>query len=174
MRELLLLRHGKSDWNVPVRDFARPLKKRGRRGATLIGKWLLSQQCIPEQILSSPAERTMETASRCGQAMGLPESRIDTHPELYLAELNTLLKILTEYWESSQRLMIVGHNPGLDAVLTHLAATPPLPREDGKLMTTACLARLEFPDTLKSPLSASAELRQLIRARDLDKNNATD
>ena len=41
-RELLLLRHGKSDWSEQVEDFKRPLKDRGKRGAQRIGVWLLA------------------------------------------------------------------------------------------------------------------------------------
>ena len=37
-RELLLLRHGKSDWSVGVDDFYRPLKDRGKRAAQRVGR----------------------------------------------------------------------------------------------------------------------------------------
>ncbi|HHD56938.1 MAG TPA: histidine phosphatase family protein, partial [Desulfobulbaceae bacterium] len=56
-RELLILRHGKSDWNKPVDDFHRPLKKRGRKNAARIGAWMRVQGIIPDIVLSSPAVR---------------------------------------------------------------------------------------------------------------------
>ena len=52
-RELLLLRHGKSDWKVDVDDYHRPLKNRGKRGAQRIGVWLSQHGLIPDLILSS-------------------------------------------------------------------------------------------------------------------------
>ena len=36
--ELLLLRHGKSDWETQSDDFSRPLKDRGKRAAQRIGE----------------------------------------------------------------------------------------------------------------------------------------
>lgn len=70
MLDLLRLKHGKSDWNVPVDDFLRPLKERGKRGAQRIGAWLGEQSLVPDYILSSPAERACTTAEKCIKAMG--------------------------------------------------------------------------------------------------------
>ena len=41
-RELLLLRHGKSDWDTETDDFNRPLKDRGKRGAQRVGAYELT------------------------------------------------------------------------------------------------------------------------------------
>ena len=61
-RELILLRHGKSDWSQPVSDYKRPIKKRGFKEAGRVGVWLLTQDLVPAQILCSPARRARETA----------------------------------------------------------------------------------------------------------------
>ena len=53
-RELLLFRHGKSDWSTGVDDYHRPLKDRGKRGAQRIGVWLAQQKMIPDLIVTSP------------------------------------------------------------------------------------------------------------------------
>jgi len=73
-RELLLLRHGKSDWNSGVTDFRRPLKDRGKRGAQRMGTWLWQQDLRPDLILSSPAERALTTAHKCCKSMGQGEA----------------------------------------------------------------------------------------------------
>ncbi len=39
-RELLLFRHGKSDWSTGVDDYHRPLKDRGKRGAQRMATWI--------------------------------------------------------------------------------------------------------------------------------------
>ncbi|MGB5457997.1 MAG: histidine phosphatase family protein, partial [Gammaproteobacteria bacterium] len=39
-RTLILLRHGKSDWNTDDDDFDRPLKKRGKNASAMVGEWL--------------------------------------------------------------------------------------------------------------------------------------
>ena len=61
-RELILMRHGKSDWSKPLSDYKRPIKKRGYREAESIGRWLKEQGLLPDLIISSPAVRARETA----------------------------------------------------------------------------------------------------------------
>jgi phosphohistidine phosphatase len=63
-RELLLLRHGKSDWSTGVDDYHRPLKDRGKRDAQRIGVWLAQQKMIPDLIVTSSAERALVTAQK--------------------------------------------------------------------------------------------------------------
>ncbi|HBJ28222.1 histidine phosphatase family protein, partial [Cobetia sp.] len=70
-RELLLMRHGKSDWSVAADDFHRPLKERGKRGAQRMGAWLAQEALVPDAILSSPALRARATAEKCVKSMGL-------------------------------------------------------------------------------------------------------
>ena len=82
-RELLLLRHGKSDWDTDTDDFNRPLKDRGKRGAQRIGVWLLKHKLIPDLVIASPAERALITAEKCCKAMGIPASNIEQDKRIY-------------------------------------------------------------------------------------------
>ena len=68
--ELLILRHGKSDWNVDVEDFQRPLKDRGKRDARHMGAWLRQQDMVPDHIVTSPAERALATTRKVCKALG--------------------------------------------------------------------------------------------------------
>ena len=55
---LYVLRHGKSDWQAAYgADHDRPLKKRGREAAQLVGRLLSSADEAPDHILSSSALR---------------------------------------------------------------------------------------------------------------------
>ena len=140
--ELLILRHGKSDWDVDTDDFNRPLKDRGKRGAQRMGVWLLQQDLIPDCILSSPAERALVSAEKLCKAMGHGVERITTDRRIYGADVPDLLRALGGCPPEAQRVLLVGHNPGLEMLLTYLAdEVIPLP-EDGKLLPTATLARL--------------------------------
>ena len=56
-RELLLLRHARSDWSVRSDDFHRPLQTEGKRDAQRLGSWLMQQGLVPDHVVSSPAER---------------------------------------------------------------------------------------------------------------------
>ena len=62
MKELLLVRHAKSDRNIDVSDIERPLKKRGKRDAKNVGEWLKKKNLLPDMLLSSPARRAIDTA----------------------------------------------------------------------------------------------------------------
>ena len=69
-KELLLLRHGKSDWNTDSTDFYRSLNKRGKLNALQMGEWLNEQNLVPNLIISSPAIRAITTAEIVCEAMG--------------------------------------------------------------------------------------------------------
>lgn len=63
MKILLLLRHGKSSWDDPaLRDFDRPLKKRGIKTALRIGKFMREREVRPDLVLCSPVKRAAQTA----------------------------------------------------------------------------------------------------------------
>ena len=57
-RRLILFRHAKSDWpDVPDRD--RPLAKRGRRDAPVIGRWLRDHGYQPDTVICSAARHQL-------------------------------------------------------------------------------------------------------------------
>ncbi len=170
VRELFLLRHGKSDWRLNVADFDRPLKKRGKLGAQRIGAWLHGQQIVPDLIISSPAERAINTAEKCCKAAGLTAGDVAVDRRLYLANSRTLLAVLAEVAELHQdkrRVMLVGHNPGLEALLIHLSRDRLKMPADGKLMPTATIARLRMPDDWSVLKKGSAQVMALVRASTL-------
>ncbi|MFA6293776.1 MAG: histidine phosphatase family protein, partial [Victivallales bacterium] len=67
-RTILLMRHGKSDWEEDVSDFDRPLTDRGVNDSPLMGKFLLKCGKLPLLIISSPAKRGKETAERLAKS----------------------------------------------------------------------------------------------------------
>jgi phosphohistidine phosphatase len=166
-RELLILRHGKSNWNANVPDFDRPLKNRGKRGAQRMGVWLWQQGLRPDLIISSPAERAITTAHKCCKSMGMNAGRIVEDERIYEAGLVQLLKVLAEISADAKRIMLVGHNPGLEELLSFLAADDvPLLNGD-KLLPTAALARLAMPDDWQALAPACASLEKIVRSRQL-------
>lgn len=163
MRTLLILRHAKSDWSVDVDDFDRPLKKRGRHSADQVGLWLVEQQITPDYIISSPAKRTMQTIKRVAKQGGFEPISIHTNEKVYLADLTDLLETLAEVPDQAQTVVLVGHNPGMDQLLEYLAGPVSDRTWDGKLMTTAALARLIMPEKWDHLRKNCAELIALVR-----------
>ena len=164
---LLLLRHGKSDWPAGVADFERPLKKRGKRASERIGRWLVDNALIPDFVLSSPANRAIATAQRVCEAMGIEPGAIHEKRDIYLAELETLLKTVRRLPDSAHRAMIVGHNPGLEELLASLSKTVVSPYDDSGRMPTCALAVLSLESAWADTALQSATLEHLILPRAL-------
>lgn len=161
-RELLLLRHAKSDWPVDMDDFSRPLKKRGRRTAKQMGRWLREQRLIPDTILSSPATRALATAQRVCRQLDIDESTIVCDPRIYEADAQTLLAVLKNLCHE-RRVLLVGHNPGLEDLLIKLIPHSVPLSASGKCLPTAALAQLAFEGKWSELAEGGAKLVTLIR-----------
>lgn len=123
MRRLILMRHAKSSWADPgQRDLDRPLNKRGRRGAALVGAWLKRRGYRPKQALVSTARRTQETWAQLVAAAGAAETSY--LPELYNAGPEALLAALRQAPDVPVVLML-GHQPGVGAFAARLLAEAP-------------------------------------------------
>ena len=167
-RELLLLRHGKSDWSIDVDDFHRPLKDRGKRGAQRIGVWLAQQKMVPDLIVTSPAERALVTAQKACKAMGNGDAGIQRDRRIYEAVVDDLLAVLGDCPQDAGRVMLVGHNPGLEDLLVWLASGTP-ETDDGKLLPTATLACLQMPADWRALVAGCARLDAVTRPGTLPK-----
>lgn len=167
-RELLLLRHAKSDWPEGVADINRPLKKRGKKAALRMGEWLLEQQLCPDWIITSHAQRASETAEKVCKGLKLKKGQVlHFDDRIYLAGVETLKKVLADCPTFPQRVLMVGHNPGLEDLLMDLVEGI-RPEEDGKLLATATLARLRLPDDWHDLESHCGQLLSVTRAARLD------
>ena len=166
--QLLLMRHAKSSWDTGApTDFERPLAKRGRKAAVRIGGWLKARALIPDQIISSPAERARQTTLAVADVLEIDAGQLRWEPKIYDASRAQILSLIRACAEPLQRVMLVGHNPGFEELLEWLCAgQTPAPR-DGKLMPTAAVAMLELESDWREVTRASASLINLVRPRDL-------
>lgn len=164
MKTLLLMRHAKSSWkHSDVKDFDRPLNKRGENDAPLMGTLLLDQELIPQLILSSPALRARMTAEAVVKQMNYT-GEVQYFDSFYLAEPSVYFDIVRTLPDTYERVLLIGHNPGLEAVVQELTKqVVPLP--------TSALAHIALPVQHWSELNSDVdgELVQLWRARDLKK-----
>ena len=167
-RELLILRHAKSAWDTDApADFDRPLALRGLRASKRMGRYILETGLLPDAIVCSSATRAVQTIHGVARAARLSLESVRFRRAIYEADLSTLLDVLRECDPGAQRTMIVGHNPGLEYLLDHLAGGVPVPG-DGKLLPTAALARIELPGDWRRLERGQGKLRGLTRVRDLD------
>lgn len=137
MKTLLLLRHAKSSWkDDSLDDHDRPLNDRGKQEAPKMGQLLLDEHLLPDIILSSDAKRCRRTIEKVCEAAGYRGETILTS-ELYLANPASYLKALSRLPENVSRVLVVGHNPGMEQLLELLT-------ERYEPMTTAALARIDL------------------------------
>jgi len=116
-KTLLILRHAKSSWkNEKLKDFDRPLKRRGEESAKLIGKVLMMVELVPQVILSSPAQRAKQTVELVAEESKF-KGELKFVESYYMGEPDDYITALKELPDEIERVMIVGHNPGLEALL---------------------------------------------------------
>jgi phosphohistidine phosphatase len=125
MKKLYLVRHAKSDRNIPeLPDFERPLNTRGRIDAPMMGDLLKGMNVMPELIISSPATRALATARLLADHMKYPLSKILVEEEIYEAWRENLVEVLKRTDNSAKSVMLIGHNPGLQLLAEFLAEFP--------------------------------------------------
>ena len=127
MRRLMLLRHAKTENDAPTgRDQDRRLDDRGRSDAAEIGGWIARHPPFPDSVLVSPAIRAHQTWEIAWAAMKnlVPQPHVELLPELYGADPSQLLQTIhAASATSSQRLMLIGHNPGMHELALALAGS---------------------------------------------------
>ena len=171
MKVLTLLRHAKSGWDDPVaRDFDRPLNKRGRRAAATVGRALRAEAIEFDAIIASPAVRVVETLQEVSQGYGRPLAPVHD-PDLYLASPAVLLDRIQRVGDGVGRLLVVGHNPGMEQLATLLSGAD----RSGSLaeleikFPTATIAVIELDvDRWADVAKGSGTLIRFLRPRDLD------
>ncbi|WP_102784611.1 histidine phosphatase family protein [Thalassospira sp. GB04J01] len=145
-RELLILRHGKAKTPIGIADRDRPLKTTGKRQAQRVGAWLQDHALRPDVTVSSSAERAYVTAQKMLKAGGTHAHDIAVDDRIYNASVAALLNVLGTFPSAPNRVMIVGHNPGLEGLVHHLASLSLPGTDDGRLLKTGTLIHLSMPD----------------------------
>lgn len=116
MPTLLILRHAKATHDPAFEDRKRPLTKKGERTAKRVGELLLEQELVPGLILSSSAVRARQTAEASAEHAEFTGA-IELLDELYLGEPGAYVTALARRGGQHERLMVVGHNPGLETLV---------------------------------------------------------
>jgi phosphohistidine phosphatase len=106
--------------------------------------------------------RALSTAQRVCRQLNINESAIIVDPRIYEADALTLLDILkTDCHE--HRVLLVGHNPGLEDLLLRLVPDSIPLSANGKCLSTAALAHLSFKGNWSGLTDGCAKLVTLTR-----------
>ena len=171
MKRLAILRHAKSSWDDPTLDeFNRPLNERGWKAARRIGSEMKRRGIEFDLVLSSTAARTRETIDGVAEKYEF-RAPIRFEQQLYLASEARLLALVRGLDEEVRAPLIVGHNPGLELLVSSLTSDDRhgyRRRVEGKF-PTAALAIIELPARRWAEVEpASGEIVELVLPRELD------
>lgn len=125
MKVVYFVRHAKSSWADPsLRDFDRPLNKRGLRDAPFMGKLMNTKEKQPDALISSPALRAKTTAYFFADALGIENSQVELNPAIYEATVEELIAIVQQLPDTYETVMLFGHNPALTSLANVFSGTP--------------------------------------------------
>lgn len=159
MLNLMLMRHGKSDWGAgALDDHSRPLSDRGVRASERMGQVLRDLDIVPGIVVSSTARRARATAEIARIAGGW-DSRLILDDDLYGASVETTLVCAERHAGDAVRVMLVGHQPTWSMTVQQLTGGT-------ANMRTATIADIEIHATSWEGLtSARGTLSSLLQPR---------
>ncbi|GGB37244.1 phosphoglycerate mutase [Roseibium aquae] len=170
MKRLILYRHAKSDWGDPaLADKDRPLNERGRQAAPVMAAYLREQNLNPDRILCSTSLRTRETLAPLLLHL-TREVEIHLLDALYDDHGLDYLPILRRHAAPADVVMIIGHNPAMDATAYSLVQTRegPVWQDMSAKFPTGAIAVLDFAIADWRDLTVeSGQLVSFAKPRDL-------
>jgi phosphohistidine phosphatase len=114
MKTLLLVRHAKSSWDhADLIDLERPLNERGLQDARVMASRLVKTLLVPDLLLSSPALRARRTAEIFAHAYRRKKKEVQIEPELYQAEPEAFLAVISRLAPGLETVFLFAHNPGI-------------------------------------------------------------
>lgn len=163
LRELQLFRHAKSEApSVEKTDKERAITDKGKKAVGKIRNWLTESALMPDYVLVSSAHRTRQTFKRLCPDGQIPHQFLD---ELYLASPQQILTCLKEVPSHYNRVMVIGHNPGIHELTNHLANIQPA---ETLLFPTATMAHLVMPNDWSQLAQGDGKLVHFIKHKELN------
>jgi phosphohistidine phosphatase len=161
MLTLYLLRHAKSSWDdASQQDFERPLNNRGRKACAVIGEVIEEKGIGFDLVLVSTALRTRQTIELVKERAKL-RGDVRYDERIYEATVSQLLEVISQVDNDRKSVLLVGHNPGLEGLLTLLTG------EDVRV-TTANLAKIKIKATKWSAnLANKGTLDWIVRPKEV-------
>lgn len=114
MKQLILVRHAKSDWgDASLSDFDRPLNERGKKDAPEMARRLKEKKIEIDAIISSPAKRAAKTAKAFAEILDVKKKNFVFKEDLYLASPETFYKVIAEADYGFDNIAVFSHNEGI-------------------------------------------------------------
>jgi phosphohistidine phosphatase len=122
MKQLIFVRHAKSDWgNEWLKDIDRPLNDRGYGDAYSQSQWFLAHQIVPDVIISSTATRAFNTALIFARTLNFNMANFLIEKDIYEGSVETLLSVIKNQSNQAKSIMLFGHNPAFTNICNELS-----------------------------------------------------
>ncbi|HKL14352.1 MAG TPA: histidine phosphatase family protein [Balneolaceae bacterium] len=121
-KTILIMRHAKSSWDdSSLKDFDRPLNKRGRKDAPAMGRFLSDLELIPDHIVCSPAQRARETVALLTDELGEIGEITRYDERLYSEGVEAYLEAIQSAPSEAGIVLVAGHNPTIEQTVARLS-----------------------------------------------------
>jgi phosphohistidine phosphatase len=125
IRKLFIIRHAKSSWDHNgLDDIDRPLARSGIKNAKEMAERLMVRKTTPELILSSPANRALNTALIMSKYWGVGPEYLQIRDPLYDASISDIEKVISSTSKEIRNLAIFGHNPSFTFYANRFLESP--------------------------------------------------
>ena len=115
MKEIVFVRHAKSDHHFGLEDFDRQLSPVGKKDAVAMARALKARGLLPQRIVSSGALRALTTVQIFIKELEIFDC-LGVDNRLYLGDSSKYLGVINEIDNAHETVMIVGHNPAISEV----------------------------------------------------------
>jgi len=124
MKRLILVRHGKSSWELPVEDKNRPLQPRAYEDAEHVIAAFTAYLDFTIHMFSSPAKRALTTAELFKSKLGIQDEDFEMIPQLYTFDADEVLSFIKSIDDKHHDVMLFGHNPAFTELVNRLGSMP--------------------------------------------------
>ncbi|MCF8714643.1 histidine phosphatase family protein [Joostella atrarenae] len=116
MKEITIIRHGKSSWDFDVDDKDRPLKERGINDAILVSNHFNKELTPPDIVFSSPANRALHTCMIFMRQLEISMSKVIITDQLYDFGGSSVTNFIKQLDDRYNNVMIFGHNHAFTSI----------------------------------------------------------
>ena len=121
MKELVILRHAKSNRTYMVNDINRPLSQSGIERIQKKSYQKRDFFINGEVIISSPAIRALHTAIIVIRELGISMEKLIIDEQLYTFSGFSIIDYVYALDERWSKVVLVGHNPAFTEVINHFS-----------------------------------------------------
>lgn len=120
MKTWIMMRHGKSSWELQVSDVDRPLNQRGIHDAHLMGAFLATKKNRVDAAFTSVANRAAHTALIVAKEMKIPYHKLSISNMLYDFSGEDVLEFVRCLPDELNSIITFGHNHACTALAHRL------------------------------------------------------